>query len=102
MKPRYLILLGPFGVRVDRARVVDYTLPVYIGDMTGIIPLRIENNLHVLAQPFGWKLWVAIFVLPPAFLLTMSLSDMVFEGYADFGGLAGFTSRAIFQQSVIF
>ena len=91
--------LGPFGVRADRARAVDYTLPVYIGDLTAVAPLRMEKNHHVLAQPFGWKLWLTIFILPPVFLLTMILSDLIFNRYIEVGRLSGFVSRTVFQQS---
>ena len=94
-----VISLGPFGFRVDRAQVVDFTIPVYIDDLVGIIPFKTEEDHSILGKPFDWPTWFGVFTIPPAFLLILVLSDFVFHGKCKIWGLTEFVFRSMVSQN---
>ena len=74
-----LLPLGPFIVNEDRARVIDFTFPVYIDDLLGIIPFKVERDSAVIIRPFGWRVWLAVLGVTPLYLLSVWLADMIYK-----------------------
>ena len=71
---------GPFIVNEDRARVIDFSYNVYIDDLLGIIPFKVEKDAAVIIRPFGWRVWLAVLGITPLYLLAAGLADLAITG----------------------
>ena len=73
---------GPFIVNEDRVRVVDFSFNVYIDDLLGIIPFKVEKDAAVIIRPFGWRVWLAVLGIIPLYLLAAGLADLAYTGWS--------------------
>ena len=71
--------IGPFIVNEERARVIDFTIPVYIDDILGIIPFKVEKDSAVIIRPFSWRVWLAILGITSLYLLSVLLADIAYK-----------------------
>ena len=66
-------------------KVVDFTIPIGIrsgsgGGMVAVIPYKPSgNDITIMGQPFGWKLWICVLASPFIFLFALALSDKLKE-----------------------
>ena len=66
-------------------KVVDFTIPIGIrsgsgGGMVAVIPYKPSgNDITIMGQPFGWKLWIYVLASPFIFLFALALSDKLKE-----------------------
>ena len=92
--------LGPFAITQERARFVDFSVPVYTDDILFLMPLKLEKDASILIRPFGWRVWIIVLLVPPTYLLILALSDFVFEGKVKWWELTDFTARLLFMHGV--
>ena len=92
--------LGPFAVTLVRSQVIDYTIPVYIDDMTGLLSLEIKKDQAVLIRPFDWRVWTVVFTLTPIFALLVFLSDRFYDGHAKWYPVFDFIVRHGCQMAI--
>ena len=59
--------------------MIDFTFPVYIDDLLGIIPFKVEKDSAVIIRPFGWRVWLAVLVITPLYLLSVWFADMAYK-----------------------
>ena len=59
--------------------MIDFTFPVYIDDLLGIIPFKVEKDSAVIIRPFGWRVWIAVLVVTPLYLLSVWVADMAYK-----------------------
>ena len=59
--------------------MIDFTFPVYIDDLLGIIPFKVERDSAVIIRPFGWRVWLAVLGVTPLYLLSVWLADMAYK-----------------------
>ena len=59
--------------------MIDFTFPVYIDDLLGIIPFKVERDSAVIIRPFGWRVWLAVLGVTPLYLLSIWLADMIYK-----------------------
>ena len=93
--------LGPFAVTLVRSQVIDYTIPVYIDDMTGLLSLEIKKDQAILIRPFDWRVWTVVFTLTPIFALVVFLSDRFYDGHAKWYPVFDFIVRSITIESMV-
>ena len=92
---------GPFGVTLIRSHVIDYTIPVYIDDLTGLVSLEIKKDQAILVRPFDWRVWMAVFTLTPAFALVLFLSDRFYDGHATWWRVVDFITRCLCIEGMV-
>ena len=93
--------LGPFAITQQRARDVDFSVSVYTDDIVFMMPFKVENDPGIIMRPFGWRVWIIVLLVPPAYLLILGLSDFAFEGNnVRWWELTDFTVRHLFMHSV--
>ena len=92
---------GPFGVTLIRSHVIDYTIPVYIDDLTGLVSLEIKKDQAILVRPFDWRVWMAVFTLTPAFALVLFLSDRFYDGHAAWWRVVDFIWRCLCIEGMV-
>ena len=59
--------------------MIDFTVPVYIDDLLGIIPFKVERDSAVVIRPFGWGVWLALIATTPLYLLSVWLADLIYK-----------------------
>ena len=96
----FIIFEGPFVTRYDRKQVVDFTIPVSYGGVVAIVPFRPSgNDMGVIWQPFGWKLWIGVLASPFIFLFALAVSDKLVHGEVMWWMHIDFILRSIFMDS---
>ena len=59
--------------------MIDFTVPVYIDDLLGIIPFKVERDSAVVIRPFGWRVWLALIATTPLYLLSVWFADLIYK-----------------------
>ena len=93
--------LGPFAVTLVRSQVIDYTIPVYIDDMTALVSLEIKKDQAILIRPFEWRVWAVVFTLTPVFAVVLYLADRFYDGYATWYPSIDLIVRSITIESMV-
>ena len=94
------LYLGPFIPRYDRSRVVEFTIPVTYGGMVAVVPFRQPgNDMTLIVQPFGWRLWICVLASPFIFLFALALSDKLVYEEVMWWKQIDFILRSIFMDS---
>ena len=84
----------------DRAEIVDFTLPVYVDQIMGILPFKIKDQRDARIEPFHWKVWAVIAALPPMYLILITLSECIFTNHVHWWKVIDITLRPVFLQGV--
>ena len=92
---------GPFGITLIRSEVVDYTIPVYIDDFTGLVSMEVNKDQAILVRPFDWKVWIVVFIVTPIFALILFLSEKFYHGHAEWWRAVDFVTRSLTIESLV-
>ena len=84
----------------ERAKIVDYTLPVYTGQLMALVPINVPDKRDARIEPFDWRVWVVIAFLPQIYLLMMAIAECLFNHDINWWILIEVTLRPIFMQGV--
>ena len=92
---------GPFSMTLIRSEVVDFTIPVYIDDLTGLVSMEVKKDQAILVRPFDWRVWIVVFTVTPIFALVLFLSDKFYHGHAEWWRAVDFVTRSLTNESLV-
>ena len=84
-----------------RSEVIDYTIPVYIDDLTGLVAIKVKKDQAILVRPFDWRVWIVVFSLIPIFALDLFLSEKLYHGHAEWWRAVDFVTRSLTIESMV-
>ena len=79
---------------------MDYSIPVYIDDITGFLFLEMSKDEGILHRAFGWRVWLAIFITALSYIGILGLTDWFYCGSCNWWRYLEFCLRSICLDSV--
>ena len=78
---------------------MDYSIPVYIDDITGLLFLEMSKDEGILHRAFGWRVWLAILVTALFYIGILGLTDWIYCGSCNWWSYLEFCLRSICLDS---
>ena len=94
-----MISLGPFTPTPSRAQSVDFTTSIGVTThYTIVVPLRFQDNLLSITDPFSFEVWVCFIICIPVFIGVMLLMNYMKSGSPNLEATASFVLRSALSE----